>query len=337
MNSPLDIEKLHIPELRPSSVVAIEQLRGGGNNRVFRIDYAEGPSRLLKQYFKNESDPRDRLKTDFDASKFLWKNGVRTVPEPLGCDPDMGCALYEFIDSQPFDLSTVSAFDLSQLAAFVRELRMLSRLPEAVEFGSASEASFSLNELFDSIERRLSILNESEDANSASSELRAFLSERLLPFYRAARDALGGSHALTKLDAVYRTLSPSDLGFHNGLKRRDGVWIFQDFEYFGWDDPAKLIVDVELHPAMSLSPSLCADWRKSALAVFADDLDLERRVERVFPLYGVKWCIILLNEFVPRYRARRGFAAVEPQALEDAQLRQLRKARTLLDRLQGAV
>ena len=37
----------------------------------------------------------------------------------------------------------------------------------------------------------------------------------------------------------YRTLSPSDFGFHNALRTPAGTMVFLDFEYFGWDDPAK--------------------------------------------------------------------------------------------------
>ena len=36
-----------------------------------------------------------------------------------------------------------------------------------------------------------------------------------------------------------RCLSPSDFGFHNALLEATGKLRFVDFEYAGWDDPAK--------------------------------------------------------------------------------------------------
>ena len=45
------------------------------------------------------------------------------------------------------------------------------------------------------------------------------------------------------IDSAERTLSPSDFGFHNALKRSDGRIVFLDFEYFGWDDPAKMTAE----------------------------------------------------------------------------------------------
>jgi len=59
--------------------------------------------------------------------------------------------------------------------------------------------------------------------------------------------------------------------------------IFLDFEYFGWDDPAKMIVDFLLHPAMNLSRRR----RKNSLngvCPFCGLAGLLGRVEAVYPL-----------------------------------------------------
>ena len=37
-------------------------------------------------------------------------------------------------------------------------------------------------------------------------------------------------------------ISPSDFGFHNALRTNTGP-VFFDFEFSGWDDPAKTIID----------------------------------------------------------------------------------------------
>ena len=39
-----------------------------------------------------------------------------------------------------------------------------------------------------------------------------------------------------------RILSPSDFGLHNTISKKNKLYFF-DFEYFGWDDPIKLICD----------------------------------------------------------------------------------------------
>jgi hypothetical protein len=37
-----------------------------------------------------------------------------------------------------------------------------------------------------------------------------------------------------------RTVCPSDFGFHDALRTPSGRLISLDFDYFGWDDPARL-------------------------------------------------------------------------------------------------
>jgi hypothetical protein len=134
-----------------------------------------------------------------------------------------------------------------------------------------------------------------------------------------------------------RTLSPSDYGFHNALRRPDGRLMFLDFEYFGWDDPAKMISDFLLHPAMALSTVHKRQFLESACA----DLDpssgrLEARVLAVYPLWALKWILILLNEFVPELRRRRQFAG-SGDGGHEIRMRQLGAARRLLSHVESCL
>ena len=43
------------------------------------------------------------------------------------------------------------------------------------------------------------------------------------------------------------------IGSNDALRQTDGRLRYVDFDYFGWDDPAKLTADFLLHPAMQLS------------------------------------------------------------------------------------
>jgi len=101
-------------------------------------------------------------------------------------------------------------------------------------------------------------------------------------------------------------LSPSDFGFHNAIRGVDGRLTFVDFEYFGWDDPAKLVNDFLLHPGMRLSADCYERFRTGALEIYGEKGAFATRLALVYPLYGLRWCMILLNEFLPeRWEARR--------------------------------
>ena len=50
-------------------------------------------------------------------------------------------------------------------------------------------------------------------------------------------------------------------------------------------------------------------------------------------MFGLKWCLILLNEFVPESLGRREFAGGGDMDRETLQLQQLSKARDMLNRV----
>jgi hypothetical protein len=96
----------------------------------------------------------------------------------------------------------------------------------------------------------------------------------------------------------HRTLSPSDFGFHNALRRPDGRLVFVDFEYFGWDDPVKLVCDFLWHPGMTLDETIGRRFADGARRIFAADPDFEPRLARNFALYGLRWSLIVLNDYL---------------------------------------
>ena len=74
---------------------------------------------------------------------------------------------------------------------------------------------------------------------------------------------------------------------------------FIDLEYFGWDEPAKLIAEFPLHPAMNLNKECKDHWLKECLSMFeATDPDLASRLEATTPLYALRWALITLNPFL---------------------------------------
>ena len=50
----------------------LRALRGGANNRVFRVQAQESPF-LLKAYFTHPEDRRDRLGAEFSFLRFAWE------------------------------------------------------------------------------------------------------------------------------------------------------------------------------------------------------------------------------------------------------------------------
>lgn len=323
-----------VARLAGGAPLAMLPIGGGRNSRVYRLDMGQGRSYALKAYFRHPGDTRDRLGVEFQALSFLWEQGLCCLPEPLALDREQGLGLYGFLAGERPLPPTDSEVDLA--ARFLVALKALDEAPGAEALPEASEATFSLQALLHNLQLRFDRLGAVDPAVARDSGLTAFLEADLRP----AWERLGaecqqhyrqlGFGLEADLPREQRTLSPSDFGFHNALRGPSGL-VFLDFEYFGWDDPAKMLADFLLHPGMELSLA----QRRHFAATLLDNLDLEglaRRTRLLFPLYGLKWCLILLNEFLPGALDRRIFADDRP-TISDRQQQQLEKCRTQLHQL----
>jgi len=309
----------------------IVPLPPGGNNRVYRIQ-TPGAQYFLKAYFQHPGDQRDRLGHEFAFTGFAWSNGICCLPRPLACDRQQNLGLYEFLPGRRLEPAEVTPAHVAQALNFVLGLNRHRHTPAAAALPVAAEACFKLSAHLQMVERRLARLVEAVEQAEAA----AFIRGELLPMRERVRQHIvaGAERAGLPLDeelpAGQRCLSPSDFGFHNALLGEDGRLKFIDFEYAGWDDPVKMICDFFSQPAVP-PPPVCAAEFTDVLAV---DLQLgnalRRRMGLLRPLFQLKWCCIVLNEFLPVGKARRSFAAAGAGDWEARQAVQLQKARAML-------
>lgn len=312
--------------------VELARLGGGANSRVFRVDFpGQGQEPVvLKQYPRISRDPRDRLGTEFAALEFMRARGICRVPRPLAMDREVSCAVYSHVPGRPA-LEDIQPDDVARTVEFWAALDTLRDTPEALAMPPASEACFSPGALCASLRERRLRLERAVPLPGLASRLESFLKERFDPALEDVCASLErGWTGGVPLGPEELTLSPSDFGFHNAL-RVDGELFFIDFEYFGKDDPAKLMADFLLHPGMDLAPDACREF----LAAMAERLRAPgpalARLKVVYPAYGLKWCLILLNEFLPRSLNSRAFAFTPEEALA-RQENQLARAEAMLGR-----
>ena len=331
--------KAGLAQLLGRPVTSVAGIAGGRNSKVYRVSCADGSQFAAKVYFRHSADPRDRLGVEFTSLQFLWETGLRSIPQAVAVDRDRGYGVYEFIEGEKPSSGAVAESDIDYAVDFLAQLNQLAHRRDCTHIPPASDACFSVHTIVRKIEARLSKLNEVESSEPQHLALHGFLTGEFVPSFstiqswcRSRSDARG-----IPLDAVLedecRTLSPSDFGFHNAIRRGDGRIAFLDFEYFGWDDPAKMISDFVLHPGMDLGFNLKRRFVSGLLGRFQDPEKLASRIETVYPLFGLIWCLIILNEFVPEYLARRGFSSVVDLNRPALQESQLAKSRQLLNKI----
>lgn len=290
------------------------RLQGGANNVVARVE-VDGRPLVAKLYFAHPGDPRDRLQTEFATLTFLWRNDVRCVPEPVAVDREHQTGIYEYVDGTNVAPGEVAWPDALQLADLLAAMWALRSDAEAARLPAASEAHFTVRAYLEAMERRLERVRATLADVADGGNVLALVEDEVVPCACRLRRFVEERAASLSLDldlelpVERRTLSPADFGFHNVLRRPDGRLAFLDFEYAGWDDPAVVLAQACIAPAVPLPREARLPLLRHLLDRFGDGGEIAARLRVLYPLVALKWSLIALNDFLPVSRERREFAS----------------------------
>lgn len=290
-------------------------LRAGRNSQVFRVEAAQH-AWIVKRYVAPPPGGRDRLACEFNFLRFCNAHSLAGVPHAMAVDESRYMALYSCLPGErPRHLT---AHHIAQAVSFLLRLNALRGEPAAKALPTAADACLQWQDHLDLLARRLDRLQRVAEPAAG------FVQQSLLPAWQVLQPTLAGA-----MESVAPILSPSDFGFHNCLEA-GGHCAFVDFEYAGWDDPAKLICDFLCQPEVPVSDTLGEQFLQAFCEGLAGDGDtLRLRVRRLLPLHRLKWCCIMLNEFCADDWQRRLHAGL---VAEDLLETQFRKAHTYFER-----
>lgn len=320
-------ELLQVPAERQAGMT-LEDCKAGGNNRV-RIVSVDGRKAIVKQYFRHPSDARDRLHAERAFLEYANGSAPGLVPKVIACDVERGIGVYEYIDGAKLDASAVSRERVREAAGFFLKLNAPESRAAANRLPAASEACFTAAEHFAMVDRRVARLASISGTTEVDLLARDFAAN-LGVLWNGLKERLASALAFRGASAEVeeRCVSPSDFGFHNAIVRSTGRLCFLDFEYAGWDDPAKMAGDFFSHPAVPAPKAYFDEFVRNTMAYSPHSKALEARARLLFPVFQIKWCCIILNDFIPEFAQRRRFA--DPGFDEAAaRQRQLEKARQL--------
>ena len=312
---------------------AFEPIGGGGNNRVYRVS-AGNRVVVLKQYFQHPQDPRNRFGAERSFYTFIAQAGIDRTPRPLGWDEERRLGLLGHVSGRKLLGEEVDAGHVKQALEFILELNRHWRAVSSATLPAASEACFSLGQHLDCVGQRVLRLGGIQVESAVDEAARRFVQEQLRPVWERLSSSVRSAPdwSAVELTRAESCPSPSDFGFHNALLEPDGRLRFFDFEYAGRDDPAKLACDFFCQPQLPV-PETCWGPFLASLAEQPGWGDaFLARARLLLPIYRIKWCCIMLNEFLPNEQVRRQFARPEASLTERKQV-QLTKARYALERI----
>lgn len=301
-------------------------IEGGRNSRIYRIEN-DGHLFALKFFRPGHDGKRERFDAETTALDLFTQRGIKVTPRAIKKDQANNCVLMEWIEGEAVNRYSVE--DIKALAAFIQAVHGIAKESFGQEIRSATEACLNGQEIVRQIDLRLQRL---EASKSEYPELQNFIDEEFLPAFReilkwSQKQYQGlGLNFFEDIPFEQRTLSVVDFGFHNVLRKNNKLY-FLDFEFFGWDDPVKLVADTLQHPGMALDDEKKQVLFSGLTKIFDQDEMFLTRLKLLYPLFGLKWGMIMLNQFLPGYRQMETKGILEKEE-------QLKRVRNLTKSIQ---
>ena len=304
---------------------SIKSIGLGKNNRTYLVSTLE-KKYLAKFYFSSLKDQRTRLSNEFSFLEYLKEIGIKNVPKPILKSDLYNLGIYEFIEGRSFLSSDLNEEKILSAASFFSAINKKEHIKQAEQLNYASEAFLDLDKCIHQIDLRILALKDSIKLQEQSTSLIKFMSDLQNRWSSVKSNLSLNKDFIMQNNAL--CVSPSDFGFHNTIVKK-GKLFFVDFEYAGRDDPAKLLADFFIQPEIKVSSDYMEAFTNIAFESFQDKEILFDRAIKLFPMFQIKWCCIIMNEFLPEIAERRIFSAPELN-IEELKYRQLAKAKSIL-------
>jgi hypothetical protein len=280
----------------------VAPLNGGINNQVFRCT-AGGQTFVLKGYVESIDNPHDRFKAETEFLTYAAAVTPIFVPKLIYSDQASRSIVVEHLEGESFQEGEQPLEkDLAKAVEFIRLLNSDQASALEAISGAAADGFLRLTDHLENVRTRIASMRSEHLPSNLSDKAHQIilaLKQRVSLLGEITEKGLLTGRCEDRLDPANRCLSPSDFGFHNAIRTTQGIKFF-DFEFAGWDDPAKTVSDFDLQPRIPISPKGCI----LRLGIAKWSVGLEARSKALFPILKLKWACIILGLLDPKRYAR---------------------------------
>lgn len=284
---------LHWAEQLGTPMSSLAQLKGGINNQVYRCGQRTARY-VIKGYAPVAAGERDRMQAEVEFLRYTNLVAASYVPMLLHEDKQRRCLVLEYIDGVSYSTGTKpSCEDIDAACNFLEHLNKDLALAREHVSLAAAEGFLRITDHLQNIEERLAQMTTDHlphEQKAVADGLLGELVEQFGAINLRTQQAIQQGDCADAISTDSLIISPSDFGFHNSIKV-EGRVKFIDFEFAGWDDPAKALADFVLQPTVKVGSS----GRKLA-SVLSNSARLSAlsRLSVLGPVLRLKWlCIIL--------------------------------------------
>jgi len=272
------------------------QLQGGINNRVYRCGN-DANAHVIKGYAPAIDGQRDRMQAEVEFLTYAADVAPQYVPRLVHADTTLRCVVLEYLQGETYPEGVApAASDIAAAVDFFRRLNADRVVAKRTVQMDAAEGFLTLTEHLDNVRKRVAGMQTAHLPGDAQKQAADSL-HRLQASIDMVANRVGAAIASGAVEdgiaTESRCVSPSDFGFHNAIRTRSGPK-FIDFEFAGWDDPAKAAADFVLQPRVQvgrIAPQL--------LGNLDDNLEAAVRREVLGQILRVKWTCIILAVLQP--------------------------------------
>jgi hypothetical protein len=340
------VAQQHITDLAPeirawgqkqfgASDAAITPQSGGANNQVYLWENATGRA-IVKLYGPPTQGMPDRFIAEAEFLEYANTVAEDFVPQLLNSDSDLRVVAMEYIEGGNFDGNARPTLaDIQRASEFLRLLNSDHSTARQLITNHAADGFLRLTEHAQNTEQRIDSLASDHLPQAFQKPSNALISnvkQSWVGVSRKLTGALSEGTIVDELDEKYCCLSPSDFGFHNAISSAKGTK-FHDFEFAGWDDPTKAVVDFFLQPRIRISSGHIPLMQEAIASTIPIDI-LQRRTTILSSILQVKWITIVLAVLRPE-RLETMLKVNVRQSAEDLISERLRRGNELLT--EGAI
>jgi hypothetical protein len=265
------------------------------------------------------------MQAEVDFLQFAARAAPGFTPELIQVDSARRCVVLEHLEGKAFPEGVhPPEAAVSEAVEFFRQLNAHQGLAKKFIHLDAAEGFLSLLTHLCNVQERLQRMtcvhlgpNHRPQAEALLRKLHSLLAET----EKHTSRMIDRGMVTDAIDPDQRCISPSDFGFHNAIQTEQGTY-FIDFEFAGWDDPAKAAQDFILQPRVPItkrpSPLIKALPQEQHSSI-------HQRCEAIGPILRLKWVCIQLAVLQPA-RLEEILVAVPDQTSESLIQKRLEKA-----------
>ena len=277
--------------LKNFNLSGVQKISSSGINSELFL--CKGQSIFIAKKFANDKESLDRLNREKCFLSFSNTVSPGFTPKLYEVHEEKSLILMEYFSGSPYkETKNITNHELGRTLEFLSLLNQNKSIGKIQIPNKAKDSFEKIDTYFELINNRISCftLNHLKKYNVKDIES---CHKLLTSTWNRVKKLTFNIENNNTSNYCEQIISPSDFGFHNAIKTTSGV-VFIDFEYSGWDDPAKLVIDFFLQPGIPIPKT----WIPQVIGKIEKISSVPNIVERVrilTPLFKIKWACIILN------------------------------------------